>query len=225
MRPTIWKTMSLPRLRAPLQGGQSMKSGQLRNLRGNTRKTPPSGLNVSSTPLTLCGLFICQVRKVLSTVSYSLNMFVYILGYVIATMDSLPPVKSLRLGLTLLQRMKKLRLSPVDEICFRVMMQLCGVHNQPNLAMEVMAHMNTMGMVPNAVTYGHYNKAVLESVWPDSIEINRFQKLWNKLSLVLDVCRRFRQCGRDAGTVNSFSRERQQLNKVNQIYFWCLFFS
>ena len=33
-------------------------------------------------------------------------------------------------------------------------------------------------------------------------------RIWQKLSLVLEVMRRFRQCGREAQTVNSFSRER-----------------
>merc|ERR1719210_475701 len=66
-----------------------------------------------------------------------------------------------------------------------------------------------MGMSPNAVTYGHYNKAVLESVWPEAKEASKALKSWQKLSLVLEVCRRFRICGREAQTVNSFSRERQ----------------
>ena len=88
-------------------------------------------------------------------------------------------------------------------------MQLCGAHHQPHFAMEAMNEMNLMGMSPNAVTYGHYNKAVLESVWPEAKEASKALKSWQKLSLVLEVCRRFRICGREAQTVNSFSRERQ----------------
>ena len=105
--------------------------------------------------------------------------------------------------------MRRLRLNPIEEICFRVMMQLCGAHHQPHFAMEAMNEMNLMGMSPNAVTYGHYNKAVLESVWPEAKEASKALKSWQKLSLVLEVCRRFRICGREAQTVNSFSRERQ----------------
>ena len=54
-----------------------------------------------------------------------------------------------------------MKLHPVDEICYRVMMQLCGAHSQPVLAVKVLFEMRSAGAHPNAVTYGHYNKAVL----------------------------------------------------------------
>ena len=54
-----------------------------------------------------------------------------------------------------------MKLHPVDEICYRVMMQLCGAHSQPVLAVKVLSEMRSAGAHPNAVTYGHYNKAVL----------------------------------------------------------------
>ena len=54
-----------------------------------------------------------------------------------------------------------MKLHPVDEICYRVMMQLCGAHSQPVLAVKVLFEMRNAGAHPNAVTYGHYNKAVL----------------------------------------------------------------
>ena len=95
-------------------------------------------------------------------------------------------------------------------------MQLCGLYHQPQMAMEVMNEMGLMGMSPNAVTYGHYNKVVLESVWPEPKEPSKAMKIWQKLSLVLEVVRRFRQCGREAQTVNSFSRERMQLQQQQQ---------
>ena len=111
------------------------------------------------------------------------------------------------------QRMRRLRLNPIEEICFRVLTQLCGVYHQPRMAMEVMTEMDLMGMTPNAVTHGHYNKAVLESKWPEPQEPSKALKTWQRLSLVLEVVRRFRQCGREAQTVNSFSRERMQLQQ------------
>ena len=83
--------------------------------------------------------------------------------------------------------MRRLKLYPIEEICFRVMMQLCGAHHQPHYAMEAMNEMNLMGMCPNAVTYGHYNKAVLESVWPEIKDASKALKLWQKLSLVIEV--------------------------------------
>ena len=50
--------------------------------------------------------------------------------------------------------MRRLTLPPIEEICFRVMMQLCGAYHQPQFAMNVLNEMNLMGMTPNAVTYG-----------------------------------------------------------------------
>jgi hypothetical protein len=46
-------------------------------------------------------------------------------------------LSSLRSGYAILQRMHRLRLHPVDEICYRVMMQLCDVYHQPVLAVKV----------------------------------------------------------------------------------------
>jgi hypothetical protein len=46
-------------------------------------------------------------------------------------------LSTLRSGYTILQRMHRLRLHPVDEICYRVMMQLCDVYHQPVLAVKV----------------------------------------------------------------------------------------
>ena len=111
--------------------------------------------------------------------------------------------------------MRRLRLAPIEEICFQVLTQLCGVYHQPRIAMEVMNEMALMGMTPNAVTHGYYNKAVLESKWPEPQEPSKALKTWQHLSLVLEVVRRFRQCGREAQTVDSFARERMQ-NKLQQ---------
>merc|ERR1719297_491560 len=83
---------------------------------------------------------------------------------------------TLRSGHHLLERMQRLRLHPVDEICYRVMMRRHGVH-------------------PNAVTYGHYNKAVLESEWPQGIASGS-QLLWHKLRNVLTAVWLFKQAGR-----------------------------
>ena len=47
----------------------------------------------------------------------------------------------------------------IDEICYRVLMQLCGVYSQPALAVQVLCEMKRVGEDPiNAVTYGYYNK-------------------------------------------------------------------
>ena len=131
--------------------------------------------------------------------------------------------------------MRRLTLNPIEEICFRVMMQLCGAYHQPRFAMNVLNEMTLMGMTPNAVTYGmdffpfkfkdefddsififigHYNKAVLESIWAEPKEASKAVKMWQKISIVLDVIHRFRVCGSEAQTVNSFSRERYSFEKI-----------
>lgn len=116
--------------------------------------------------------------KCLINTSYSL-WFIHLPGFLLA---SEAKAKSLRIGFTLLQRMKRLKLFPADEICYRVMMQLCGIYNQPTLAVKVLFEMNGAGMHPNAVTYGYYNKAVLESKWPTNEDsMTRGQALWHRM--------------------------------------------
>jgi hypothetical protein len=77
--------------------------------------------------------------KYLISTSYSL-WFIHLPGLAEASQVK---THKLRAGFSLLQRMQKLRLHPADEICYRVMMQLCGVYNQPSMAVKVI----------NAVTY------------------------------------------------------------------------
>ena len=102
---------------------------------------------------------------------------------------------TIRTGHSLLERMQRLRLHPVDEICYRVMMQLCGVYRQPVLAVKLLFEMRRHGVHPNAVTYGYYNKAVLESEWPHGIASGS-QLLWHKLRNVLTAVWLFKQAGK-----------------------------
>ncbi len=71
-------------------------------------------------------------------------------------------------------------LQPADEICYRVVMQLCGLYSQPVIAVKALLKMKRCGMTPNAMTYGYYNKAVLDSEWPSNVS-NSSQLMWNKL--------------------------------------------
>ena len=102
---------------------------------------------------------------------------------------------TIRTGHSLLERMQRLRLHPVDEICYRVMMQLCGVYRKPVLAVKLLFEMRRHGVHPNAVTYGYYNKAVLESEWPHGIASGS-QLLWHKLRNVLTAVWLFKKAGR-----------------------------
>lgn len=132
--------------------------------------------------------------KCLVNTAYSL-WYIHLPGFMLANIGK---PQTLRVGLALLHRMHRLKLTPADEICYRVMMQLCGVYDQPVLAVKVLFEMKANGLVPNAVTYGYYNKAVLESEWPSGA-LSHSQLLWNKLRNVLLAVHLFRRMGRLAG--------------------------
>lgn len=42
-----------------------------------------------------------------------------------------------------------------DEVCYRLMMQLCGEHSKPLLAVKLLLLMKRSGLQPNALTYGY----------------------------------------------------------------------
>lgn len=82
-----------------------------------------------------------------------------------------------------------------DEVCYRVMMQLCGVHNLPVLAVRLNYLMKRTGVQPNALTYGFYNRCVLEAKWPqDSIGIGQLR--WNRLKNVVIGAAQFKRAGK-----------------------------
>ena len=58
------------------------------------------------------------------------------------------------------------------------MMQLCGVYSKPVLAVKTLCEMRNAGIIPNAITYGYYNRALIQSKW------NPSNLLWNKLRSV-----------------------------------------
>uniref|UniRef100_A0A669PGB7 DENN domain containing 4A n=1 Tax=Phasianus colchicus TaxID=9054 RepID=A0A669PGB7_PHACC len=92
-------------------------------------------------------------------------------------------VRALRTAYDVLQKMHTKKIDPPDEVCYRVLMQLCGQYGQPVLAVRVLFEMQKAGVDPNAITYGYYNKAVLESTWPSSNRGGYF--LWMKIRNVV----------------------------------------
>ncbi|XP_072201857.1 C-myc promoter-binding protein [Excalfactoria chinensis] len=92
-------------------------------------------------------------------------------------------VRALRTAYDVLQKMHTKKIDPPDEVCYRVLMQLCGQYGQPVLAVRVLFEMQKAGVDPNAITYGYYNKAVLESTWPSSNRGGYF--LWMKIRNVI----------------------------------------
>ncbi|XP_050303114.1 DENN domain-containing protein Crag isoform X2 [Anthonomus grandis grandis] len=93
----------------------------------------------------------------------------------------------------LLVRATYLRL-PCDEVCYRLMMQLCGEHNRPLLAVKLLVLMKKYGIQPNALTYGLYNRCVLEAQWP--AHAGSSQVLWNKLRNVIFGIAQLKQAAR-----------------------------
>ncbi|CAL8261833.1 unnamed protein product [Merluccius merluccius] len=103
-------------------------------------------------------------------------------------------VRALHTAYDLLRKMQDDKLQAPDEVCYRVLMQLCGQYGQPVLAVRVLFEMKKAGVQPNAITYGYYNKAVLESTWPSSTRGGYF--LWRKLRNVVLGVLQFKQVGR-----------------------------
>uniref|UniRef100_A0AAZ3PD55 DENN/MADD domain containing 4A n=1 Tax=Oncorhynchus tshawytscha TaxID=74940 RepID=A0AAZ3PD55_ONCTS len=98
-------------------------------------------------------------------------------------------VRALRMAYDILRKMQDKKLQAPDEVCYRVLMQLCGQYSQPVLAVRVLFEMKKAGVHPNAITYGYYNKAVLESTWPSTGSRGGYF-LWAKLrNVVLGVGR------------------------------------
>ncbi|XP_040927132.1 C-myc promoter-binding protein isoform X2 [Betta splendens] len=103
-------------------------------------------------------------------------------------------VRALRTAYDVLRRTQDKKLQAPDEVCYRVLLQLCGQYSQPVLAVKVLFEMKKAGVQPNAITYGYYNKAVLESTWPSTTRGGYF--LWGKLRNVVLGVLHFKQAGK-----------------------------
>lgn len=100
----------------------------------------------------------------------------------------------LRDGYELLVRANKIKIN-CDEFCYRIMMQLCGTYNLPVLAVRLHYLMKRSGVQPNALTYGFYNRCVLESEWPsDSTTLSQLR--WNRIKNVVLGAGHFKRAGK-----------------------------
>ncbi|KAJ8271275.1 hypothetical protein COCON_G00101340 [Conger conger] len=79
----------------------------------------------------------------------------------------------------------------LEEVCYRVVMQLCGIWSLPVMAVRVMMEMKNTGVQANAITYAYYNKAVLEGPWPSQNRSGSF--LWAKVRNAVRGAAQFRQ--------------------------------
>uniref|UniRef100_A0A4W6EHP6 DENN domain containing 4C n=1 Tax=Lates calcarifer TaxID=8187 RepID=A0A4W6EHP6_LATCA len=91
--------------------------------------------------------------------------------------------RAMQQAYNVLLKMRTTEVEVLDEVCYRVVMQLCGVWGLPVMAVRVLVEMKKAGVHPNAITYGYYNKAVLESPWPSRNRSGQF--MWTKLRNVL----------------------------------------
>ncbi|XP_042860658.1 DENN domain-containing protein Crag-like isoform X3 [Penaeus japonicus] len=113
----------------------------------------------------------------------------------------------LQLAFKILTNMQKLNLSQSDEVSYRVMMQLCGLYSQPILAVKVLCEMRQHGITPNAITYGYYNRAVMESKWTHS---NLF---WKKLRNVVVGVAAFKRSGLERSQRRKSSLSLDEVDK------------
>ncbi|XP_069818150.1 DENN domain-containing protein 4C isoform X2 [Dendropsophus ebraccatus] len=90
-----------------------------------------------------------------------------------------------------LVKMRNTEVDPLDEVCYRVVMQLCGLWENPALAVKVLFEMKNAKIQPNAITYGYYNKVVLVSPWPSSKRSGNY--LWTKVRNVVRGMAQFRK--------------------------------
>ncbi|XP_051996074.1 C-myc promoter-binding protein-like [Xyrauchen texanus] len=99
--------------------------------------------------------------------------------------------RALHAAYDVLRKMRRKTRQEPDEVCYRIVMQLCGEYGQPVLAVRVLSEMRKAGVQPNAITYGYYNKAVLENSWPSSTRGGYF--LWIKLRNVIMAIAQFKR--------------------------------
>nr|XP_046236912.1 DENN domain-containing protein 4C isoform X2 [Scatophagus argus] len=91
--------------------------------------------------------------------------------------------RAMQQAYNVLLKMRVTEVEVLDEVCYRVVMQLCGLWGLPVMAVRVLVEMKKAGVHPNAITYGYYNKAVLEGPWPSRNRSGLF--MWTKLRNVL----------------------------------------
>ncbi|XP_010771694.1 DENN domain-containing protein 4C, partial [Notothenia coriiceps] len=99
--------------------------------------------------------------------------------------------RAMQQAYNVLLKMRTTEVEVLDEVCYRVMMQLCGIWGLPVMAVRVLVEMKKAGVHPNAITYGYYNKAVLESPWPSRNRSGLF--MWTKLRNVVRGVAQFKK--------------------------------
>ncbi|XP_051922791.1 DENN domain-containing protein 4C isoform X2 [Hippocampus zosterae] len=115
--------------------------------------------------------------------------------------------RAMQRAYNVLLKMRTTEVEVLDEVCYRVVMQLCGVWGLPVMAVRVLVEMKKAGVHPNAITYGYYNKAALESPWPSRTRSGLF--MWTKLRNVLRGVAQFKHA-----LNHSSSRKKPAVSKT-----------
>ncbi|XP_050402671.2 C-myc promoter-binding protein isoform X3 [Patella vulgata] len=121
---------------------------------------------------------------------------------------------ALKTAKAVLDQMQEAELNPPDEICYRVLMQLCGQYNKPGLAIRVFGDMRKYGIQANAITYGFYNRVMLEAQWPSPNSKGR-HKMWTKLRNMIVGVAQFRRNVRRR-SVSMCSTSEGEYDKVSR---------
>ncbi|WKY05599.1 hypothetical protein Q1695_006083 [Nippostrongylus brasiliensis] len=109
--------------------------------------------------------------------------------------------KILLLAFHILDRMEHTEVFPLDQVCYRILIELCGECGEPSLAVKVLQAMHRAGVEQNAVTYGIYHRAVLNAKWPSPAR-QRAVCAWTQLRLFLNAVARFKLCIRSNSQTN-----------------------
>jgi hypothetical protein len=94
----------------------------------------------------------------------------------------------LNYGYYVLIQMQNHHLTQPDEICYRIMMQLCLMYKFPTLAVKTLLHMRKFKIELTPITYSFYNKALIDvESWPT------FQQdRWAKVRAIFLVISQFK---------------------------------
>ncbi|XP_012934851.1 DENN domain-containing protein 4B [Aplysia californica] len=121
-------------------------------------------------------------------------------------------LEALKVGFAVLRKMQEAKLLTVDELCYRVLMQLAGQYNKPGLAVQVFSQMKKHGVHPNAITYGYYNKVMLEAKWPSPQSKARLR--WLKIRNVIIGVAQFRRAVRRR-SLSIYSNSGSEFDRIS----------
>ncbi|GMT26044.1 hypothetical protein PFISCL1PPCAC_17341 [Pristionchus fissidentatus] len=99
--------------------------------------------------------------------------------------------KTMRTAFHVLQRMENTEVFPLDQVCFRIVISLCGEEQQAAQAVRVHQAMRRQAIEQNAVTYGVYHRVVMNAKWP-SPAAQSASAAWTRVRTMLSAVARLR---------------------------------